>query len=125
MPHFIIDCSDDIISQVNPEEIMQAVYDTAEATGIFMENDIKVRLNPYRYYKLGKTKKNFIHVFGYIMEGRSIEQKADLSKKVIERLSQMFPDISILSMNIKEFELATYCNKSLVDPLNTTGNRFF
>ena len=125
MPHFIIDCSDDIISQVNPEEIMQAVYDTADATGIFMENDIKVRLNPYQYYKLGKTKRNFIHVFGYIMEGRSIKQKADLSKKIIERLSQMFPGISILSMNIKEFELATYSNKSLVDPLNTKGDRYF
>lgn len=125
MPHFIIDCSEDIINQVNPDELMQAVYETAEATGLFAKNDIKVRLNPYKYYKLGDGKTSFIHIFSYIMEGRSVEQKADLSKKIIERLNQMFPDISILSMNIKEFELATYSNKSLINPLNISGDRFF
>jgi 5-carboxymethyl-2-hydroxymuconate isomerase len=59
------------------------------------------------------------------MEGRSVEEKADLSKKIIERLNQMFPDISILSMNLKDFELATYSNKSLINPNNTSGDRYF
>ncbi len=104
---------------------MQAVYDTAEATGLFAKNDIKVRLNPYKYYKLGDGKTSFIHIFGYIMEGRSVEQKVNLSKKIIERLNHIFPHISILSMNIKEFELATYSNKSLIDPNNINGDRFF
>ena len=64
MPHFIIECSADIIEQRSPDDIMRAVYETAEASGLFAENDIKVRLNPYRYYKLGETKKDFIHIFG-------------------------------------------------------------
>jgi len=125
MPHFIIDCSPDIIEQKSPTEIMDAVYETAEATGLFAQDDIKVRINPYQYYKLGKTKKNFIHIFGNIMEGRSTEQKADLSKKIIQRLNHLFPDVSILSMNIREFEMATYSNKSLIDPLNKNNNRHF
>lgn len=125
MPHFTIDCSEDILDLKTPEEIMQAVYDVAEATGLFAENDIKVRINPYKYYKLGKTKKDFIHVFGNIMEGRTIEQKADLSRKIIERLNQLLPEISILSMNVRDFEMATYCNKSLIDPHNTSGSRHF
>lgn len=125
MPHFIIECSEDIITNKTPEEIMFAVYTVAEATGLFAENDIKVRLSPYKYYKLGEGKKNFIHIFGNIMEGRSIEQRADLSKKIIARLNQMFPDISILSINISEFEMATYCNKALIDPLNKNNDRYF
>lgn len=125
MPHFIIDCSEEIITQKTPDEIMQAVYDTAEATGLFAENDIKVRINPYKYYRLGKTKKHFIHIFANIMEGRTAEQKAYLSRKIIESLNKMFPSISILSINIREFEKATYCNKSLIDPLNTTNDRHF
>ena len=104
---------------------MQAVYDTAEATGLFAENDIKVRINPYKYYRLGKTKKHFIHIFANIMEGRTAEQKAYLSRKIIETLNKMFPSVSILSINIREFEKATYCNKSLIDPLNTTNDRHF
>ncbi|HUZ58177.1 MAG TPA: 5-carboxymethyl-2-hydroxymuconate Delta-isomerase [Hanamia sp.] len=125
MPHFIIDCSENIIHQRTPDEIMQAVYDAAEATGLFAQDDIKVRINPYKYYKLGKTKKGFLHIFGSIMEGRSIEQKENLSRKIIEKLNQMFPEISFLSINIWEFEKATYCNKSLINPFNTTKDRFF
>lgn len=43
MPHFIIDCSENVIQQKSPDEIMQAVYAVAEATGLFAPNDIKVR----------------------------------------------------------------------------------
>lgn len=120
MPHFIIDCSENIIQQKSPDEIMQAVYDVAEATGLFTVGDIKVRLRPYQYFKLGTGKKDFIHIFGNIMEGRSAEQKANLSKKIIERLNEMFPDIPILSINIREFEKATYSNKALIHSLNPT-----
>jgi 5-carboxymethyl-2-hydroxymuconate isomerase len=125
MPHFIIDCSENVIQQKSPDEIMQAVYDVAEAIGLFVANDIKVRLRPYQYFKLGEDKKDFVHIFGNIMEGRSTEQKANLSKKIIERLNEMFPDISILSIDIREFEKATYSNKALIHPLNITSDRHF
>ena len=125
MPHFIIDCSENVIKQKSPDEIMQAVYDVAAATGLFAANDIKVRLRPYQYFKLGADKKDFVHIFGSIMEGRSTEQKANLSKKIVERLNEMFPDISILSINICEFEKATYSNKALIHPLNITNDRHF
>ena len=125
MPHFIIDCSENIIEQTSPEEIMHAVYDAAEATGLFAVNDIKVRLRPYQYFKLGKGKRDFIHIFGNIMEGRSPEQKANLSRKIIERLNEIFPDVSILSINIREFDKATYSNKALIHPLNITSDRHF
>jgi 5-carboxymethyl-2-hydroxymuconate isomerase len=74
---------------------------------------------------LGEGKKDFIHIFGNIMEGRNTEQKANLARKIMERLNEMFPDISILSMNIREFENATYSNKALIHPLNTTNDRHF
>ena len=125
MPHFIVDCSENVIQQKSPDEIMLAVYEVAEATGLFAANDIKVRLQPYQYFKLGEGKKDFIHVFGNIMEGRSTEQKANLSKQIIERLNEMFPDIAVLSMNIREFEKGTYSNKALIHPLNTTKDRHF
>ena len=125
MPHFIIDCSENVFQQKSPDEIMQAVYEAAEATGLFAANDIKVRLRPYRYFKLGEDKKDFIHIFGNVMEGRSTEQKANLSQKIIERLNEMFPGVSILSMNIREFEKATYSNKALIHPLNITNDRHF
>lgn len=125
MPHFIIECSENIISERKPEEIMEAVYSAAEATGLFAEGDIKVRLRSYEHFKLGSSKKDFLHVFGHIMEGRSTQQKAELSKKILEQLNTMLPHISILSINISEFEKATYSNKALLDPQNIEQNRHF
>lgn len=125
MPHFIIECSQNVLQQRTPDEIMDAVYNIAESTDLFAVNDIKVRLQPYQYYRLGEGKKNFLHVFGYIMQGRSIEQKADLSKKISTRLTELLPDISFLSVNISEFEAATYSNKALINPENTNHDRHF
>lgn len=125
MPHFIIECSANVLTIKTPDEIMQAVHEVAESTGLFAKDDIKLRLTPFTYYKLGESKNNFVHIFGNIMEGRTIKQKADLSRRIIERLNELLPDLSILSMNIQEFELSTYCNKSLIDPLNTMRDRHF
>ncbi|TCI90672.1 5-carboxymethyl-2-hydroxymuconate Delta-isomerase [Tenacibaculum sp. M341] len=114
MPHFVIDCSKDIINIKSPKEIIQKVYDTADSTGLFAKGDIKVRINPFEYYTVGNTDDDFIHIFANIMEGRSVEQKKSLSDKIVSELKMMFPEVPIISINIRDFEKATYCNKSMV-----------
>jgi 5-carboxymethyl-2-hydroxymuconate isomerase len=114
MPHFVIDCSENILNLKSPEEIMQVVYNTAESTGLFDVGDIKVRINPFQYYNVGNTKDDFIHIFANIMEGRTTDQKSNLSSKIISQLKILFPEVPILSINIRDFEKATYCNKSMV-----------
>lgn len=114
MPHFIIDCSENIISLKSPNEILQKVYDTAELTNLFDEGDIKVRINPYKHYNIGNTKDDFIHIFANIMEGRTNTQKNILSKKIVTALKSIFPSIPIISINIRDFKKTGYCNKSMV-----------
>jgi len=114
MPHFVIDCSENILNLKSPNEIMQKVYDTAEATNLFDKGDIKVRINPFKFYNIGNSKDDFIHIFANIMEGRTVTQKSNLSKNIITELKLMFPKVPIISMNIRDFENATYCNKSMV-----------
>jgi len=114
MPHFVIDCSENILRLNSPEEILREVHDTADATGLFKKGDIKVRIRVFEYYNVGNTKSDFIHIFGNIMEGRTTEQKADLSKQIVSKLKSMFPDVPVISMNISDFERATYCNRNLI-----------
>lgn len=114
MPHFVIDCSENIITIKSPNDIIKKVYDTAESTDLFDKGDIKVRINPFQYYTIGNTKDDFIHIFANIMEGRTVSQKKKLSKKIISELKLMFPDVPIISINIRDFEEATYCNKAMV-----------
>jgi 5-carboxymethyl-2-hydroxymuconate isomerase len=48
------------------------------------------------------------------MEGRTTEQKAELSKQIVSELKVMFPQVPVISINIRDFEKSTYCNKSMV-----------
>lgn len=115
MPHFVIDCSEKVVNQESPQKIMQAVHSTAFATGLFSEGDIKVRINPFSQYLVGGKTEDFIHVFANIMEGRDTEQKKNLSDDIVRKLKTMFPQVPIISINIRDFEKSTYCNKTMVD----------
>jgi len=115
MPHFVIDCSENILNKKTPNEIIKRVYDSAEASGLFEDGDIKVRINPFKYYTIGNTRNDFMHIFANIMEGRSILEKSDLSRRIVSELKSMLPEVPIISINIRDFEKASYCNKSMVE----------
>lgn len=110
MPHFIVDCSPNVLAWKRVDVIMKEIHDTADASGLFKPGDIKVRLRPYEHSTVGGERKDFIHVFAHIMEGRTVEQRADLSRRVVTKLKEMFPDVPVVAMNVYEFEKATYCN---------------
>ena|SRR5215213_4827858 len=114
MPHFIIDCSENVLRLRAPGEILREVHDTAESSGLFKKGDIKVRIRAFEYYTIGNANADFIHVFGNIMEGRTTEQKANLSRQIIEKLKSMFAEVPVISINIREFEKATYCNRNMI-----------
>ena len=91
MPHFIIDCSESVLTLASPDELMRSVYAAAEATGLFANTGvggIKVRLRPYRYFMNVDAQAHFVHVFANIMEGRTQEQKKALSEKVVHSLKE-------------------------------------
>lgn len=114
MPHFILDCSENVIRLKCADEIMQEVLDSALSTGLFTASEIKVRINPFSYYNNGNTLNDFIHVFGYIMEGRNNEQKGNLSKVIVTKLKTILPEVPVISMNIQDFEKSNYFNKTMI-----------
>ncbi len=116
MPHFIIDCSENILKSHSQDEIIKQVQISAISTKLFHENDVKVRVNSFEKYLTGDKKEDFIHVFANIMEGRTIKQKANLSKTIVQDLALMFPLVPNIGTNVIEFERATYFNKNMLDP---------
>jgi 5-carboxymethyl-2-hydroxymuconate isomerase len=114
MPHFVIDCSESVLKSHDEEYILEQIHLVANSTELFDEGDIKVRLNPFQKYSVGNKRKDFIHVFAHIMQGRTTVQKADLSKKITSKLVTLFPNIPNIAINISDFEKATYCNKAML-----------
>ena len=114
MPHFILDCSERVLEIQEPRKVLEVVFETAYATGLFERNDIKVRLNPFKHSLVQSGEAEFIHVFANIMEGRTDEQKADMSKRIVTSLNKLFPEVPIISINVRDFEKASYCNKTMI-----------
>ena len=115
MPHFVIDCSNEILELNNPENTLLTVHKVAVNSNLFDEADIKVRFNPFNEnYLVGGKKAPFIHVFANIMQGRTTEQKAKLTKEIVTQLKAIFTSIDFIAINIRDFEKATYCNKTMV-----------
>jgi 5-carboxymethyl-2-hydroxymuconate isomerase len=113
MPHFVMDCSESVLRSHDEEFIIEQIYLVANETGLFDANDIKVRLNPFQKYSVGNKREDFIHVFAHIMQGRTTEQKANLSQQVVAKLVTLFPHIPNVAMNVSDFEKATYCNRAM------------
>jgi 5-carboxymethyl-2-hydroxymuconate isomerase len=121
MPHFILECSESILSLTNPSELMQAVYSAAESTALFARSGvggIKVRLNIYRHFINVDAHEHFVHVFANIMEGRTTDQKKMLSETVVRTIKALLPMVEIISMNVRDFEKATYCNAPMIQAAN-------
>ncbi|MBN7815332.1 5-carboxymethyl-2-hydroxymuconate Delta-isomerase [Algoriphagus pacificus] len=114
MPHFIIDCSEGLLKKQSPEKIMETVFETVNSSGLFHPEDIKVRIRPFHYAYGIFFPKEFIHVFANIMEGRTINQKNALSQSVVAKLNGLFPELAIVSMNIRDFEKNGYFNKKML-----------
>lgn len=109
-----MDCSENALKPYDEEFIIEQIHLVANATGLFDESDIKVRLNLFIKFSVGNRRESFIHVFAHIMQGRTTEQKANLSQQVVTKLVALFPDIPNIAMNIGDFEKATYCNRAML-----------
>lgn len=94
---------------------MQTVYEQAIASELFVKADIKVRVQAFNEFIAGEGEDDFIHVFGNIMEGRTTDQKSMLSRQIVTALNGLFPQVPIVSMNIRDFEKDSYCNKAMVE----------
>ena len=112
MPHFVVDCSESILSTHAEETINEQLHQAANSTGLFSEGNIQVRVKAYSANLVGGKKQEFIQVFASILEGRTKEQKQALSQTVVAKLVEMFPEVQEIGMNIRDMEKGTGCSKS-------------
>lgn len=106
MPHFVMECSAPLLQQQKESCILKQLHNTAFATGLFVESEIKVRINAFEQFSVGNQPVDFIHVFAHIMQGRSVEQKAKLSEQIVEALAALFPNTQQIAMSVTDFEKA-------------------
>lgn len=115
MPHFIAHCSRSVLQQTTQKELLHLIHKAALSSNLFQEKDIKVRLQPFDELMVGGEENTpFFHIFAYIMQGRTEQQKKDLSRRMINTVNLELKEIQVVSMNITDFEKETYFNKTML-----------
>ncbi|MBX2849027.1 MAG: hypothetical protein KTR16_11950 [Acidiferrobacterales bacterium] len=114
MPHFVVDCSKSALEAQDPEFIVEEIHTAANSTGLFSPDNVQVRINAFDTHIIGGQKKDFIHVFASILEGRDAEKKKNLSMALGAKLAELFPDFKVIGVDIKDLEKGTGFNRGML-----------
>lgn len=111
MPHFVIDCSADVLELIPAESLLKAVHDSAHDSDLFDEENIKVRIQSFEHALVGGEPKSFVHVAGDILDGRSTDNKAQLAQSILTTLSGLMPYLKTITVGIREYQRAVYAKR--------------
>tara|TARA_B110000908_G_scaffold161144_1_gene205130 strand:- start:362 stop:706 length:345 start_codon:yes stop_codon:yes gene_type:complete len=108
MPHCIIEYSKKTENDMPIDELVRVVHGSVFSSGLFEEASIKTRAIEFAYYQTGLSDTPFIHITLKILQGRDHQQKKDLTKLVLDKLSEvLLPPIS-LSVEVMDVEKVSY-----------------
>ena len=113
MPHVIIEHSEDVAGQIAIGDLVDAVHDATLGSGLFPEYDIKTRAVAYQHHRTGQTRDSFVHVALHLLDGRSEEQKSDLSEAILARIEPMLPTVASVGVEIIDIHRASYRKRVL------------
>jgi len=108
MPHFIIECNQNAGKVLDRAVLVQSVFDVAFQSGLFAKANIKSRLKIYDESLVAGEDHDFIHVWGYIREGRTDKQKRQLSEDIVGKIKELYKDAFVVSCNIEELDENSY-----------------
>jgi 5-carboxymethyl-2-hydroxymuconate isomerase len=110
MPHLIIEYSGNVRSMASPAELTRIGHKTMIDSGLFSIPDIKSRAYEAADYLVGEKGSggSFVHVRVYLLEGRSTQQKQNLSEALRTALKVPLEKIDQLSIDIRELAKETY-----------------
>lgn len=108
MPHCIVHYSRPLASRIPPAQLIQTVYASALASGLFQGKDIKTRALAFEDYQTGEQQQDFIHVEVRLLSGRTLEQRTALSRHVMDALLALGQQDISLTVQISEMERDSY-----------------
>lgn len=108
MPHLIIEHSSHCFIEKDHNKILSALYQQIIKTGLFNENNIKVRLHKTDNYLLSEQYRGFIHVQCRIHEGRCLNDKKRISREVTTEIEKYCKTNIVITCEVVEMATESY-----------------
>jgi 5-carboxymethyl-2-hydroxymuconate isomerase len=119
MPHFILEYSDNILEDVQPEDVFQKLHELLVENGPFKLSAIKSRAVAHKDYYVsdGNESNAFVHLTLSIFKGRDLSVRQTVGNLLLELLKKEF-DRSYqqlrcsITVEIREINTDTYFKMS-------------
>ncbi len=89
MPHVIIEYADILEAQVTRKDLINAIHQSVESSGLFNSDDIRSRTQSFDKFRLGTAQHSFLHITIKLLAGRTDEQKLKLTQSVLQAVQSL------------------------------------
>ena len=113
MPHFVVEYARGITDDAGLSQVMGQLVVAGVESGCMQVEDIKVRATPYDDYLLAQPGQTFVHVTISLLAGRSDAVKAGLAEIVRDKLDALLPDVTSISIDIRDMNPVAYKKRLL------------
>ena len=113
MPHFVIEYAREVEQQIDLSELLEVTHQVGASSGLMKPEDIKVRARPYDHYRMVGTKDSFVHTTIFLLEGRTDEQKEELSITLRSEQAKLMPSVTAISIDIRDMNDIAYKKRLL------------
>lgn len=110
MPNVVMEYSNSIEERVNVQALLEDLHQVTIESGLFGARDVKSRTLRTHHWLIGDLDDSvdFIHVSFELLDGRTDEQKAALSKALMEALLAKASFVASLTVNIRDMDRACF-----------------
>ena len=111
MPHIIVDYAYGAVAEPRLDALMACVEAAATSTGTIALQNLKLRLHECRHVRVQGTPQAFVHVSVALMAGPTEAARISVSRAILAALTDFLPDISNITVDIREMNRATYSKR--------------
>lgn len=106
MPHLVMEYSNSVDERVNVQGLLEDLHHAAIQSGLFDAPSLKSRSLRYHNWIVGNEgdSADFVHITFELLDGRTPEQKRDLSRLLMTVLQAQAGHIASLTVNVRDMD---------------------
>ncbi|MBW3697316.1 5-carboxymethyl-2-hydroxymuconate isomerase [Vibrio sp. T187] len=110
MPNLVLEYSNSVDERVNLQGLLEDLHDVTMNCGLFDASSVKSRALRCHNWLVGEEGDNvdFIHISFELLEGRTEEQKRELSRQLMEVLQQQASHVRSLTVNMRDMDKSCF-----------------
>lgn len=108
MPHIVFEYSVDHTDAQAIKQLMDNCFDVCREFECINPKAIKLRAIPVELAYYGNGSESFIHARAHLLDGRTTERKAAISKAILDCTMMSLPHVETFSVEIVEMDKETY-----------------